>query len=166
MQDRESDIRLNKGIGMGITIFRKNKRRGKEIATMGYGKFNHISDVFMSCWNPEFAFLCDNHLFLEKDIFFEDATPPLPDELLAFVSQSDCEGEMKADEVAALVRVLEQNETFMQRKSFPTITRVVGHLNVCHDNLWMNDPKWREEAHKFYLLLKNCAQRKCGIEWS
>lgn len=151
---------------MGVNIHRKNKRRGKTIASMGYGKFNHISDIFMSCWNPEFAFLCTNHLFLDKELYFEDANPPLPDELLAFVTQSDCEGEMSAEEVDSLVKVLESNENFMQRKPFPLIRRVLGRcFKRSRDNIWMNDPEWREEAHKFYLMLKDCAKRKCGIEW-
>ena len=148
---------------MGVNIHRKNKRRGKEIATMGYVRFNHIRDIFMGCWNPEFAFLCNYHNFIDEDIYFKDATPPLPDELLAFVTQSDCEGEMTTKEVAALVEVLEANENFIKRSPFPFISRRLKGL-MC-DNGWMNDPEWREEAHKFYLMLKDCAKRKCGIEW-
>lgn len=148
---------------MGINIHRKNKRRGKEIASMGYGKFNFVKDIFMGCWNPEFAFLCNNHFFLDKELYFKDANPPLPDELLSFVSQYDCEGEMSAEEVAALVTTLEANENFMQRKLFPFIRRKLRGMDC--NNGWMNDPEWREEAHKFYLMLKDCAKRGCGIEW-
>ena len=148
---------------MGVNIHRKNKRRGKEIASMGYGKFNFIRDIFMGCWNPEFAFLCHYHNFLDEDLYFKDANPPLPDELLAFVTQSDCKGEMTTEEVAALVEVLEANENFIKRSPFPFIGRRLKGL-MC-DNGWMNDPEWREEAHKFYLMLKDCAKRKCGIEW-
>ena len=148
---------------MGVNIHRKNKRLGKEIAAMGYGKFNHIRDIFMGCWNPEFAFLCNYHLFLEEDIFFKDANPPFPDELLAFITQADCEGEMTAEEVASLVKVLEANETFIKRSPFPFIGRRLRGL-WC-DNSWMNDPEWREEANKFYLMLKDCAKRRCGIKW-
>ena len=130
---------------------------------MGYGKFNFIRDIFMGCWNPEFAFLCNNHFFLDKELYFKDANPPLPDELLVFVSQPDCEGEMSAEEVASLVNVLESNEAFMHRSPFPPIRRTIRGVHC--DNKWMNDPEWREEAHKFYLMLKDCAKRGCGIEW-
>lgn len=149
-----------------VCFHRKNKRRGKEIASMGYGKFNFIRDIFMGCWNPEFAFLCDNARWLDRPLRFADANPPLPDELVALVSQPDGEGELTAEEVASLVRVLEANETFMQQKPFPPIKRTfVKSIFINSDNGWMNDPEWREEAHKFYLMLKDCAKRKCGIEW-
>lgn len=151
---------------MAVNFHRKKKRRGKEIATMGYGKFNFIRDIFMGCWNPEFAFLCNNHLFLDKELCFEDANPPLPDEILPLVCQSDCDGELSAAEVASLVKVLESNENFMGRKEFPFIRRMMGRYSRSfHDNGWMNDPEWREIAHKFYLMLKDCANRRCGIEW-
>lgn len=148
---------------MGVNIYRKNKRRGKEIASMGYGKFNFVRVIFMGCWNPEFAFLCNNHIFLDKELYFKDANPPFPDELLAFVTQADCEGEMSAEEVASLVKVLESNEDFMHRSPFPPIRRTIRGVHC--DNEWMNDPEWREEAHKFYLMLKDCAKRKSGIVW-
>lgn len=148
---------------MGVNIHRKNKRRGKEIASMGYGKFNFIRDIFMGCWNPEFAFLCNNHFFLDKELYFKDANPPLPDELLVFVSQDDCEGEMSAEEVASLVKVLESNEDFMRRSPFPPIRRTIRGVHC--DNEWLNDPEWREEAHKFYLMLKDCTKIGCGVEW-
>lgn len=151
---------------MSVSFYRKNKRRGREIATMGYGKFNFIRDIFMGCWNPEFAFLCNCHLFLNKDLRFRDANPPLPDDLLPLVSLPDCEGEMTADEVASLVKTLESNETFMLRKPFPLIRKELGiYTPVMCDNGWMNNPDWREEANKFYMMLKDCAKRKCGIEW-
>lgn len=162
MQDRESNIQLKKELGM-VYFHRKNKRRGKEIASMGYGKFNHIRDIFMGCWNPEFAFLCTNHIFLEEDIYFKDANPPFPDELLVFVTQSDCEGDISSKEVAALVTTLETNKGFMENIPFPYIRKTIRGV-VC-DNGWMNDPEWREEAHRFYLMLKDCAKRGYGIEW-
>lgn len=146
-----------------VFFHRKNKHRGKEIAAMGYGKFNHIRDIFMGCWNQEFAFLCNNHFFLDKELYFKDANPPLPYEILVLVSQPDCEGEMSAYEVASLVKVLESNEDFMRRSPFPPIRRTIRGVHC--DNEWMNDPEWREEAHKFYLMLKDCAKRGCGIEW-
>lgn len=130
---------------------------------MGYGKFNHIRDIFMGCWNPSFAFLCNNYFLLDKELYFKDANPPLPYEILVLVSQPDCEGEMSADEVASLVKVLESNENFMCRSPFPPIRRTISGVHC--DNEWMNDPEWREEAHKFYLMLKDCAKRGCGIEW-
>ena len=130
---------------------------------MGYGKFNHIRDIFMGCWNPEFAFLCNNLFFLDNELYFKDANPPLPYEILVLVSQPDCEGEMSADEVASLVKVLESNEYFMRGSPFPPIRRTIRGVHC--DNEWMNDPEWREEAHKFYLMLKDCAKRGCGIEW-
>ena len=138
-----------------VFFHRKNKRRGKMIASMGYGKFNNVRDVFMGCWNPTFAFLCSISPMLDWPLRFADANPPLPDEIVALASQPDCEGELTAEEVASLVRVLESNATFMQRKGFEHFL----------DNDWMNDPEWREEAHKFYLMLKDCAKRGCGIEW-
>lgn len=109
MQDRESDIQLKNELGM-VYFHRKNKRRGKEIASMGYGKFNFIRNIFTGCWNLEFAFLCNNYIFLDKELYFKDANPPLPDELLVFVSQPDCEGKMSAEEVASLVKVLESSQ--------------------------------------------------------
>lgn len=130
---------------------------------MGYGKFNNIRDIFMGCWNPEFAFLCSNIIFLDENIYFKDATPPFPDELLAFVTQADCEGDISSKEVEALVTTLEENKCFMENRPFPYIRKTIRGV-VC-DNLWMNEPEWREEAHKFYLMLKDCAKRKCGIEW-
>lgn len=149
-----------------VYFHRKNKRRGKEISSMGYGKFNFIRDIFMGCWNPEFAFLCYNARWLDRPPRFADSNPPLPDEILVLVSQPDCEGEMSAEEVASLVKVLESNGNFMHREPFPLIRRVLGKcFKSSHDNIWMNDPEWREEAHKFYLMLKDCAKRKCGIEW-
>lgn len=146
-----------------VYFLRKNKRRGKEIASMGYGKFNFIRYIFMGCWNPEFAFLCDNARWLDSPPRFADATPPLPDELVALVSQPDCEGELTAEEVASLVNVLSAKEIFLENNRFPFIKKHIRGL--WHDNGWMNDPEWREEAHKFYLMLKDCAKRKCGIEW-
>lgn len=151
---------------MAVNFYRKNKRRGKEIASMGYGKFNFIRDIFTGCWNPKFAFLCYIHPWLDSPPRFADANPPLPDELVALASQPDCEGELTAEEVASLVRVLESNATFMERRGLEHCRDYVGKFDKQHfDNDWMNDPEWREEAHKFYLMLKDCAKRKCGIEW-
>lgn len=146
-----------------VDFHRKNKRRGKKIASMGYGKFNHVRDIFMGSWNPKFAFLCSICHWLDSALRFSDANPPLPDEIVALASQPDCEGGLSSKEVAALVTTLEANKCFIENIPFPYIRKTIRGM-VC-DNEWMNDPEWREEAHKFYLMLKDCAKRGCGIEW-
>lgn len=146
---------------MAVDFYRKNKRRGKALATMGYGKVMHIRCIFQSFWNPEFALA----YYAWADLKWSDADPPFPDSMLELFRQCDCKGELSNGEIKAIVEELEKNETFMQRKPIPLkrLKRRCGE--DFWENTWMNDEGWRDEVQEFYEMLKGCAKRGCGIEW-
>ena len=147
---------------MSVSFYRKKKRVGKCLAAMGYGKFNFIRAILQSCYDPKFGL----GYVAWADLKWTDANPPFPDAMLDLFTQCDCEGELTNDEVKAIVKELEGNETFMQRKPFPELTRPAKYdpQGVWNNN-WMNDPEWRDAAQKFFEMLKDCEKRGCGIEW-
>ena len=139
-----------------VSFYRKNKRRGKCIAEMGYGKFNFIRDIYMACWDPEFAL----HFFGRDDnLKWSDAKVPFPKSLRYFLALPDCDGELSNKEIKAVCKALSKNKVFVEGKQFPSL--VWGRWN----NRWMNDPEWRKDAQKFFDMLQDCSKRGCGIEW-
>ena len=146
---------------MGVSFYRKGKRRGKELAMMGYGKFNFIRAIFQACWDPQFGL----DYYSWEDRKWSDAHPSFPKAMLDLFAQPDCEGELSNEQCKAICSELEKNDTFMQRKPFTELSRPSRYSSRAWTNTWMNEPEWRDEAEKFYKMLKDCAKRGCGIEW-